>query len=103
MFTDFAYGLSAVLAAVALPHLAGLLRATYVRWQYPPGFARATGSLLLAAALCLLLPWTRLVGLGLAALVLFLTATTLLHRRQYAYAAPVIALLFALVPVSLGA
>jgi uncharacterized membrane protein len=103
--THISWLLAALFAAVAALHLFGLaaLREAYARWQYPPGFRGVTGALLLVASACLLVPPLRLAGLVIAALVMFLSATTLLHHRQYGYAAPVIALLFALIPVSLGA
>ena len=98
----FAQVLAAGFAAVAVVHLAGprALREAYARWRYPLGFREVTGSLLAVAAALLALPETRLIGLGVAAFVMFLSATTLLHHRQYRYAAPLIALLFALIPVS---
>lgn len=104
IFTHLAWVLSAAFAVAAAPHLLGLssLRNAYMRWQVPPGFAKVTGWLLLAASACLLFPVARFAGLAIAALVMFLAATTLLHRGQYRLAAPVIALLFALIPVSLS-
>ncbi|MEI9886294.1 MAG: DoxX family protein [Rhizomicrobium sp.] len=103
--TVFSSGLSVLFAVTAALHLLGwrALRETYTRWGYPRGFREVTGSLLLVAAVCLYFPPARLVGLAIGALVMFLTATTLLHHRQYGFAAPVIALLFALIPVTLGA
>ncbi len=101
----FTSGLSLLFAATAAVHLFGwrALRETYTRWGYPRGFREVTGSLLLAAAVFLYFPSVRIFGLIIAALVMFLSATTLLHHRQYGFAAPVIALLFALIPVTLGA
>jgi hypothetical protein len=100
----FAWALSAVFTAAAIVHLSGLrvVREAYERWRYPRGFRRVTGTLLAVAAVFLDIPLTRFWGIGIAAIVMFLSATTLLNHRQYGYAAPVIALLFALVPVSLA-
>ncbi|MEJ0028040.1 MAG: DoxX family protein [Rhizomicrobium sp.] len=100
----FAQGLAAIFAVAAAVHLFGprALREAYARWRYPSGFREVTGTLLALAAALLSLHGTRLVGLGVAAFVMFLSATTLLHHRQYRYAAPLIALLFALIPVSLA-
>lgn len=100
----FVWTLSALFAVVGAWHLLGLkpLRELYARWRYPRGFREVTGSLLLLAAICLFFPVARIAGLVIAALVMFLSATTLLHHRQYGYAAPVIALLFALIPASLA-
>lgn len=103
--TVFTTLLSILFAGVAALHLIGfeVLRQTYAKWGYPAGFREVTGTLLLFAAVCLFFPPLRLAGLILAALVMFLAATTLLHRGQWGFAAPIIALLFALIPVSLGA
>jgi len=96
--------LASAFGLLAVMHLAGLRRMAevYARHGYPRGYREVTGGLFAAAALLLAVPQTRLAGFGVAALVMFLTATTLLHRRQYGYAVPVVALLFALIPVSLG-
>ena len=98
----FAVTLAAGFAAVAAVHLIGprALRDAYALRRYPRGFREVTGALLAVAAALLFLPGTRLFGLGVAAFVMFLSATTLLHRGQYRYAAPLIALLFVLIPVS---
>ncbi|HEY0301829.1 MAG TPA: DoxX family protein [Rhizomicrobium sp.] len=103
--TLFTSGLSVLFAGTAAVHLLGwrALREAYTRWGYPRGFREVTGSLLLVAAVCLYFPPVHVAGLAIAALVMFLSATTLLHHRQYGFAAPVIALLFALIPVTLGA
>jgi hypothetical protein len=61
-----------------------------------------TGTLLALAAIFLSLPATRFVGLILAGVVMFLSAITLINHRQYTFAAPVVALLFALVPASIA-
>ena len=69
---------------------------------YPAGYRAVTGGLLALAALLMVLPEARLAGTFIAAFVMFLTATTLISRRQYTYAMPVVAALFALVPVTLA-
>ena len=68
---------------------------------WPRGFREVTAMLLFIAAALLPFPVLRLAGLALAAFVLFLAATTLLHLRRYVAAAPIIAMLFALIPASL--
>jgi DoxX-like family len=100
-FTD---GLAAAFAALAMAHLAAVkpLRDAYARWGVPAGFAKVTGVLLALSAVLLAFSPTRLLGFAVAALMLFLSATTLLHRRQYGVAAPVIVALFALIPVTLS-
>ncbi len=102
--THFAWLLSAAFAVTAALHLFGLrvVREAYERWQYPRGFRETTGALLGLAAVFLAFPLTRLWGIAIAAIVMFLSAITLLNHRQYTYAAPVIALLFALLPASLA-
>jgi hypothetical protein len=69
---------------------------------YPTGYRIVTGLLFAFAAMLMLVPELRLAGVGLAAFTLFLSATTLISRRQYTYAAPVVAMLFALVPVAIS-
>jgi len=100
----FAWLLSALFAIAAIVHLVGLraVNDAYERWSYPRGFRRVTGTLLALASVFLAFPLTRFWGIAIAAIVMFLSATTLLNHRQYGYAAPLIALLFALVPVSLA-
>jgi uncharacterized membrane protein len=100
----FAWLLSAIFAAGAAVHLLGFrfVREAYARWQYPSGFREVTGTLLALASIFLSLPVTRIFGLILAAVVMFLSAITLINHRQYTVAAPLVALLFALVPVSLA-
>ena len=100
----FAWLLSAIFAAGAFVHLVGFrfVREAYARWEYPNGFREVTGTLLALAAIFLSLPVTRFAGLALAAVVMFLSAITLINHRQYTFAAPIVALLFALVPATLA-
>jgi len=94
--------LAAGFAVMAAVHLAGIRLVPKAAGRYPQGFRKVTGVLYgLAAALLAFAP-THLAGLAVAAFALFLSATTLLHHRQYGYAAPVIVTLFALIPVSLA-
>ena len=97
--THLIWLLSAGFAAAGVTNLFGLYKS---RWQYPSGFHKVTGTLLLLAAVLLLFPVARIAGVAIASLVMFLSATTLLHHGRYTVAAPIIALLFALIPVSLG-
>ncbi|MBV9046356.1 MAG: DoxX family protein [Alphaproteobacteria bacterium] len=93
----------AFMAAGAV-HLIGvpLIARAYQRWDYPAGFRRVTGTLLLLAGALMAFAPTRLFGAAIATLVMFLSAITLLNHRQYGIAAPIIALLFALVPMALA-
>ena len=97
--------LAVLFALLGVAHLSGFgsLGALYARWRYPQGFRKVTGMLLALSAALLVFAPTRLAGFAVAALVLFLSATTLLHHRQYGFAAPLIVALFALIPVSLSA
>ncbi len=95
--------LAAGFAALAAAHLFGIRFGSASSPRFPQGFRRVTGGLYAVAALLLALPPVRLFGVAIAAFALFLSATTLLHRRQYGFAASVIVALFALIPVSLAA
>jgi len=104
VFSLIAGAVSGVFAAGAVLQFVGpkALRAAYERWNYPRGFRHVTGVLLTLAALFLAFPLTRIWGVGLAALVMFLTTITLLNHRQYAWSVPVAVLFFALVPTALS-
>jgi hypothetical protein len=60
------------------------LRETYARWNYPEGYRYATGVIYIAAAILLAGPTYRMLGVGLASMVLFLLIVTLLDHREYA-------------------
>jgi len=94
--------LAAGFAVLAVMHLAGIQLASKAAGAYPQGFRKVTGALYGLAAVLLVFGPTRLAGVAVAAFALFLSATTLLHRRQYGYAVPVIVTLFAMIPVSLA-
>ena len=95
-----AWLLAAPFAAAASVHLLPLKIFRDV--GYPAGYRVVTGVFYLLAAMLLAVPEARLAGVGVAALTLFLSATTLISRRQYTYAAPVVTVLFALVPVAIS-
>ena len=59
-------------------------RETYARWNYPEGYRYATGVIYIAAAILLAGPTFRMVGVGLAAILLFVLIVTLLDHREYA-------------------
>jgi hypothetical protein len=105
ILAHYSYCLSAVFVAAALAHLGApqAMRERHARWRFPRGYREVTGALLALAAALNAFPMTRLAGLGIAALALFLSATTLLYRRRYGTAVPLIVLLFALIPASLSA
>jgi hypothetical protein len=93
-----AWLLAAPFAAGALLHLFPLRAFTH----YPRGYRGVTGALLALAAGLMPFGETREVGIVIAALVMFLSAITLISRRQYRYAVPLVAVLFALIPVSIS-
>lgn len=104
VFTFIAWLLAGVFAASALIHIAapGFIRRAYERWDFPPKFYRVTGVVELFAAAFLAFPITRIWGVALAALIMFVAIVKLLEGRQYAYTIPGIVVLIALVPASLA-
>jgi len=100
-----AWALAAVFALSALIHLAGprFIREAYDRWDFPPKFYRVTGIVELLAAAFLANPITRIWGVALAALTMFVAVVTLLNNKQYAYTVPGILVMVALIPASLSA
>ena len=82
--THVSWLLSAGFAGTAAVHLSGYraLREAYDRWQYPRGFREVTGTLLLLAGVFLAFPLTRFWGIAIAAVVMFLSATTLVDEAN---------------------
>jgi len=58
------------------------LRETYTRCQYPAGYRYAAGIIYIGAAILLAGPY-RILGLALAAVLLFLLIVSLLDHREY--------------------
>jgi hypothetical protein len=104
VFTFIAWVIAGVFAASALVHLAapGFIRRAYELWGFPPKFYRVTGVIELFVAAFLAFPITRIWGVALAALIMFVAIVKLLDSRQYAYTIPGIAVLIALIPASLA-
>ena len=90
-----------VSAVIQLPGPAFVRRA-YKRWEYPPKFYRVTGFIELLIALFLTLPQTRIWGVMLAVLVIFVAEITLLKNEQYMWSALGFVLMLALVPAALA-
>lgn len=65
----------------------------YRRWGYPDWFHFVTGSLELASAGLLILRSTRLIGAGLAVLLMSAAAGTVLLHGEYAHALAPLAVL----------
>ena len=104
VFTAIAWIIAGLFGASALLHLAApaFVRDAYEGWGFPPKFYRVTGIFELAAAAFLANPITRIWGVALAALIMFVAIVKLLDNRQYVYTIPGIAILIALVPASLA-
>jgi hypothetical protein len=100
-----AWLLAGMFAISAVIHLAGprFIRDAYSRWNFPPKFYRVTGIVELLAAAFLANPITRIWGVTLAALTMFVAVVTLLNNKQYAYTVPGIVVMVALIPASLSA
>lgn len=100
-----AWSIAVVFATSALIHLAAprFIREAYDRWDFPPKFYRVTGIVELVAAAFLVNPITRIWGVTLAALTMFVAVVTLLNNKQYAYTVPGILVMVALIPASLSA
>ena len=79
------------------------LREAYARWNYPRGFRWVSATLELLAAGFLSMPETRVWGVALAAMILFVAIVTLLSRKQYLYAASGMVLMAALPQTLLAA
>jgi hypothetical protein len=90
-----------VSAVIQLPGPAFVRRA-YKRWEYPPKFYRVTGFIELLIALFLTLPQTRIWGVMLAVLVIFVAEITLLKNEQYMWSVLGFVLMLALVPAALA-
>jgi DoxX-like family len=90
-----------VSAVIQLPGPAFVRRA-YKRWEYPPKFYRVTGFVELLIALFLTLPQTRIWGVMLAVLVIFVAEITLLKNEQYMWSVLGFVLMLALVPAALA-
>jgi uncharacterized membrane protein YphA (DoxX/SURF4 family) len=104
VFTSIAWFLAGLFSASALIHLAapGFVRRAYESWGFPQKFYRVTAVIELMAAAFLANPLTRIWGVALAALIMFVAIVKLLEGRQYAYTIPGIMVLIALVPASLA-
>jgi hypothetical protein len=71
-------------------------------WNYPAELTRGGGIVELLAALFLVLPELRIVGLAFAALAVFAAGVSLVERSHYLAAAAGIAMMTALVPAALA-
>ena len=99
-----AWAIAAIFAVSALVHLMGpgSIKRAYEHGHFPPKFYRMAGLIELITAAFLSNPFTRIWGVTLAALTIFVAVATLLNNRQYVYTVPGILLLIALVPAALA-
>lgn len=93
------FGVSGILHLVATRFLQPL----YDSWGLPPEFHHTGGVMELVAAVFLLMPITRIWGIALAAMVLFIVGVSLLKNRHYVLFTTNALLMLALVPASLSA
>ncbi|MGN6150019.1 MAG: DoxX family protein [Rhizomicrobium sp.] len=100
-----AWIIAGMFATSGLLHLAGprFIREAYERWNFPRKFYRVTGIVEVLTAAFLANPLTRLWGIALAALTMFVAVVTLLNNKQYAYTVPGILVMLALIPAALSA
>ncbi|HEX4270336.1 MAG TPA: hypothetical protein VHZ32_03085 [Rhizomicrobium sp.] len=96
--------LSGLFAAVGLWQLSGPagLRRVYRRWRFPTNTHRVAGILAATVALFLSNPITRIWGVILGALVMFVAVTVLLNHRKYAWSVPGMLVMVALAPATLA-
>jgi hypothetical protein len=99
-----AYALSLAFGIAGIVQLTGapIVRRAYLRWGYPERTFRLTGAVELLAAMLLVTPTGRLIGVVLGAGINFVAVVLLLNNRAYLMALPGIvamaALPLALVP-----
>jgi hypothetical protein len=81
----------------------GFVRRSYQRWDFPPSFLRVAGAANLTAGCFLAIPNTRAWGVGIAAMITFVSVSMHLARGQYGWLLPGLVVMAALPPVLLTA
>jgi hypothetical protein len=86
---------AAIFTAAGVVNISGMrwARRVYDRWDISPAIYRTLGVIELAAAVFLVSPETRLLGIVIAAPIIFGSVVMLLEHRHYLYAMPVMALM----------
>jgi hypothetical protein len=86
---------ASIFAAAGVVNLLGMrwARRIYDRWDISATIFRTLGIIELAAAVFLVSPETRLLGIVIAAPIIFGSVVMLLEHRHYLYAVPVAALM----------
>lgn len=104
MFASFpvmaAWANAVVFAAAGLVNLTALsaVRQVYARWDIPGVFYRTLGIVEIIAAALLGMPQLRVLGIAMAAPIMFGSIVMLLNHRHYLYAASAVVVMAALVP-----
>jgi DoxX-like family len=107
---EFSFPLMAVWANAAVLAIGGLVNMTalravreiYARWDIPGAFYRTLGIVEIIAAALLGMPQLRVLGIGMAAPIMFGSIVMLLNHRHYLYAVPAMLAMAALVPGTLA-
>ena len=93
-----AYAMTGLFGLLALIHLAAppVLVKAYQSWRFPRGFHYVAGSAFALAALFFAIQQTRIWGVALGAMILFVAIVALLNRGKFHYAVPAMLLMAAL-------
>lgn len=78
------------------------IRASFTRLGFPGWWCRVTAALEVAAALLLLLPASRFIGIALGACVMTAAIAAICARRLYSHLPPPVLFLFLLTVAGLG-
>ena len=70
----------------------GAIKDDFVRWGYPRWWNLVTGALEVATAALILTPATRVVGVGLGAVICLAAAATVVRCKDYGHVPPSIGL-----------
>jgi hypothetical protein len=60
----------------------------FARWGYPRWWSRFTGGLEMMSAILIALPFSRIVGIALAAVIIAAAVLTVLRHREFSHLAP---------------
>lgn len=93
-----AFFIGGVANATSLP----AIRASFIRLGFPGWWCRVTAALEVAAALLLLIPGCRALGLALGACIMAAAIAAILWRRVYGHLPPPILFLFLLTLAGFG-
>jgi succinate dehydrogenase/fumarate reductase cytochrome b subunit len=99
-----AWLLSAFFAVNGVVNVVGprSMREGFARWGYPPWFHVFNGVLQLAIGFLIAFPSTRMVGLGVGALICVAVFITLIRHHEAAHLPPSIVLLLLVLAAAIG-